>query len=85
MGIVEYILSLDERGRITIPKEIREKINFKKVRIVLENDKLILEPIKDDAVDKYYGIFKAQIKGDIDELIEQSLFEKFKEEIKDKK
>lgn len=72
---MEYIINVDERGRITIPKEIREKIDLKKVRLTVKDNKLIIEPIKEDAVDKYYGIFKTEVKGDVDEIFKKRLKE----------
>ncbi len=44
-GLVEKVI-LDDRGRVTIPKNIREKHNFlpgEEFEIVDENDKLILK------------------------------------------
>lgn len=72
---MEYILSVDERGRITIPKEVRERMNLKKLRLIVDEDKLILEPVREDVVDKYYGIFKVEIKEDVDEILKKGLEE----------
>lgn len=43
--IVEKV-TIDERGRVTIPKSIREKYNFipgEELEIIDENDKIILK------------------------------------------
>jgi len=43
--IVEKV-TIDERGRVTIPKSIREKYNFipgEEIEIIDENDKIILK------------------------------------------
>ncbi|MUM63705.1 AbrB family transcriptional regulator [Acidianus infernus] len=50
----EFILTIDDRGRITIPKEVRELI------MSVEDSKIVLEPIVVD-VDKYYGIFRKDL------------------------
>ncbi|WP_246252945.1 AbrB/MazE/SpoVT family DNA-binding domain-containing protein [Acidianus brierleyi] len=74
----ELIITMDERGRVTIPKEIREKIKTKKLRLKIEGDKIILEPVNPD-IEKYYGIFKNNVGNvDIDEVLEKSLTEVLK-------
>ncbi len=45
---MEYILRVDNKGRILIPKEIRSLLNIGSiVSARVENGKLIIEPIKD--------------------------------------
>ncbi|MCD6483670.1 MAG: AbrB/MazE/SpoVT family DNA-binding domain-containing protein [Candidatus Odinarchaeota archaeon] len=39
------IVSLDSRGRITIPKEIRSKLKSKKFLIVLDGKNIVLIPV----------------------------------------
>ncbi len=44
----ERILSPTERGQITIPKELREQLkidNKTKVKVYLEDNKIVLEPV----------------------------------------
>ena len=41
------MLSLDDRGRITLPKDIREKIKSQKFIISLEGDIVQLIPVPD--------------------------------------
>ncbi len=44
----ERILSPTERGQITIPKELRERLkidNKTKVKVYLEDNKIVLEPV----------------------------------------
>ncbi|PVU69189.1 hypothetical protein DDW09_04635, partial [Sulfolobus sp. SCGC AB-777_L09] len=36
----EYLLSVDEKGRIVIPKEVREELNItNKVKLIVEDGK----------------------------------------------
>ena len=45
---MEFILRVDEKGRILIPSEVRSMLNVKgAVRVRIERGKLIIEPIKD--------------------------------------
>lgn len=40
------VLEVSPRGQITIPKHIREKLGFKRVIAYIEDDKVVLEPVK---------------------------------------
>jgi bifunctional DNA-binding transcriptional regulator/antitoxin component of YhaV-PrlF toxin-antitoxin module len=51
MGVVE----IDGSGRLYIPASIRRRIPWKRFRLEVEGDRIILIPLK-SAVDKYYGI-----------------------------
>ncbi len=69
----EEIVTMDDRGRITIPKEIRERVTTKTLKMKVEGDKIVLEPVITD-VDKYYGLFRKDIGDvDIDEVLKESL------------
>ena len=72
-----YTVTIDEKGRIVIPKEIREKLNLKegsKVEINLEKDGKIIISVKRLSVDNIYGIAgKESIK--IEEIEESLSFE----------
>jgi AbrB family looped-hinge helix DNA binding protein len=71
----EFILKIDDRGRITIPKEVRELLKSKRLKLKIEDGKIILEPVVLD-VNKYYGIFKKDIGDeDIDEILNKALAE----------
>ncbi|MEM1627323.1 MAG: AbrB family transcriptional regulator [Sulfolobaceae archaeon] len=71
----EFILTIDDRGRITIPKEVRELIKSKKLKLKVEGSKLILEPIVVD-IDKYYGIFRKDLGSvNIDNVLKEALAE----------
>ncbi|MFP3203654.1 MAG: AbrB family transcriptional regulator [Sulfolobus sp.] len=71
----EFILKIDDRGRITIPKEVRELLKSKRLKLKIEDGKIILEPVVLD-VNQYYGIFKKDIGNeDIDEILNKALAE----------
>ncbi|BDB99508.1 AbrB/MazE/SpoVT family DNA-binding domain-containing protein [Saccharolobus caldissimus] len=68
-----YIVTVDERGRIVIPKEIRDKLNLKegsKVEINIENGRIIIS-VKKITIDDIYGIAgKESVKiEDIEEAL----------------
>lgn len=45
---MEYLVRIDDKGRIVIPLEIRKKFKLRKLVILrVENDKIIIQPIKD--------------------------------------
>jgi len=57
---VKVIIKVDEKGRILIPKNIRENVGIKEksyVRITMGGRKIVVEPLESVA-DKYYGVFK---------------------------
>ncbi|AAY81286.1 hypothetical protein Saci_1984 [Sulfolobus acidocaldarius DSM 639] len=69
------IVVMDDRGRITIPKEIRERIKTRMLKIRVEGDKIILEPMEID-IDRYYGIFRKDPGDmDVDKVLRESLSE----------
>ena len=78
----EYLLSVDEKGRIVIPKEVREELNItSKVKHIVDDGKIELLPyIKKN----YRGLFKASLKPeDIDEILKEALEERSKKWLKD--
>ncbi|MEJ2777453.1 AbrB/MazE/SpoVT family DNA-binding domain-containing protein [Stygiolobus sp. RP850M] len=71
----EFILKIDDRGRITIPKEVRELLKSKRLKLKIEDGKIILEPVVLD-VNEYYGIFKKDVGNeDIDKILNKALAE----------
>jgi len=49
------VVEIDGSGRLYIPASIRRRLPWKRFKIEVEGDQLILIPAK-PAVDKYYGI-----------------------------
>ncbi len=72
VGYSMNIGKVDRKGRIVIPKALREKVGVKKggyVRIKINGKSIIIEALEPIA-DKYFGAFKvAKWPEDIDEFI----------------
>ncbi|MEM0365262.1 MAG: AbrB/MazE/SpoVT family DNA-binding domain-containing protein [Candidatus Nitrosocaldus sp.] len=66
------IVKVDKKGRILIPKDIREKIGVKEegyVKVRVDEKGITIEPIEPIA-DKYFGAFKiTKWPDDLDEFI----------------
>ncbi|MEJ2776237.1 AbrB/MazE/SpoVT family DNA-binding domain-containing protein [Sulfolobaceae archaeon RB850M] len=72
-----YIVRIDERGRIVIPKEIRDKLNLKegrKVEITLDENGRIIINTKRISVEDIYGIAGKE-SVNIEEIEEALSFE----------
>ena len=78
----EYLVSVDEKGRIVIPKEVREELNIAgKVMLVVEDGKIELLPYVKKS---YRGLFKASLKSkDVDEVLKEALEESSKKWLRD--
>ncbi len=68
----ERLVSLDERGRVLIPKDIRSRLKAKLFNIeLLEDGSIILRPVVNDVM-KLAGKFKGLLKcRTIEELKER--------------
>lgn len=65
---VGLLLKVDEKGRITIPSEIRRKLGIKGyVKIQVAGDKLVIEPVR-NPLEKLMGLV-VDSGGDIEEDI----------------
>lgn len=56
------VVKVDEKGRVVIPKNIREKAKMKEggyVKITAKEKSIIIEPLEPFA-DKYFGAFKIE-------------------------
>ena len=70
--MVDTTSKVDEKGRVMIPKTIRETANLKEgcyVSIKAEGKRVVMEP-SDPVAEKYYGVFKiAKWPEDMDEFV----------------
>ena len=78
---MEYILKIDEKGRITIPKEVREKLNIKGVvKLIVKDNEAILRSLnREEVLKEYAGIFKvdwSKINKDVKEIYKEALEER---------
>jgi len=69
---MSVIVRVDEKGRVVIPKSIREKVKLKGgnyVNVRVEGRTIVLEPLESIA-DKYFGAFKiSRWPKDLDEFL----------------
>ncbi|MEM2791262.1 MAG: AbrB/MazE/SpoVT family DNA-binding domain-containing protein [Thermofilaceae archaeon] len=67
---------VDGKGRVVIPKRIREKAGIRegsRVRVRAEGGRIVIEPLESIA-DKYFGVFEiAAWPEDMDELITEAV------------
>ena len=57
---MSVVVKVDEKGRILIPKDIRESVGVREkgyVRVRVEGRRIVIEPLESVA-NKYYGAFK---------------------------
>jgi AbrB family looped-hinge helix DNA binding protein len=66
------IVKVDEKGRVIIPKGLREKVKVKEggyVKMRVDGKAIMIEPVESIA-DKYYGAFKIEKwPEDLDEFV----------------
>jgi len=66
------IVRVDGKGRVVIPKSIREKVKLKEgnyVNVKVEGKTIVMEPLESIA-DKYFGAFKiSRWPEDLDEFM----------------
>ena len=81
---VGLLLKVDEKGRITIPSEIRRKLGIKGyVKIQVAGDKLVIEPVR-NPLEKLMGLV-VDSGGNIEEdirVLRRKGEEKLKELVK---
>ncbi len=70
------MVRVDEKGRILIPKSIREATGIRErqlVRIRVVNGKIVLEPLRDVA-DEFYGAIRVEKwPRDLDEFVNEAI------------
>ena len=69
---MSVIVKVDEKGRVVIPKSIREKVRLKGgeyVYVRVEGRSIVMEPLESIA-DKYFGAFRiSRWPKDLDEFV----------------
>jgi len=85
---MEYELKMDEKGRITIPKEVREKLNMRGVvKLIVKDNEVIIRGLnKEEVLREYAGIFKvdwSKINKDVKEIYKEALEERERKWLKD--
>ncbi|MGQ9469900.1 MAG: AbrB/MazE/SpoVT family DNA-binding domain-containing protein [Nitrososphaerales archaeon] len=68
------VVRIDKKGRLLVPKNIREKFGIKEgslVKIEVRKKSIVIEPLESIA-NKYYGVFKVvRWPKDLDEFINE--------------
>ena len=55
---MEVMAKITSKGQVTIPKKMRDMLGSDVVRFRIENEKIVLEPVRDLG-----GVFKRYAKG----------------------
>ena len=64
---MERILHVDDRGRVVIPSDVREKLGIKRyVKMYVKDGKVILEPVKDIFEEISNLIVEVKIKASLE-------------------
>lgn len=70
---MKFIARVDPKGRVTLPKEVREELGIKPGDLVvlsLEEGRVEIKPLG-SAADKYYGVYNVkEWPEDLDEFLE---------------
>jgi len=70
------VVKVDERGRMVIPKDIRERIGVEGggyVRVESEDNRVIIRP-HEPVAEEYYGVFKIEEwPEDLDDYMSEAL------------
>ena len=60
VGIMSFVVIIDRKGRILLPKKVREMVGLDQggyVRVKVEGERVIIEPIGSIA-EEYFGAYK---------------------------
>ena len=64
---MERVLHVDDRGRVVIPSDVREKLGIKRyVKMYVKDGKVILEPVKDIFEEISNLIVEVKIKASLE-------------------
>lgn len=74
--MVSVVVRVDERGRVVLPKAVRERVGLKKggyARVRVEGSAIVIEPVGSLA-DKYFGAFKVdRWPEDLNDFVERAV------------
>ncbi len=72
----KVVVRVDRKGRLVIPKKLREKLDVRDyVEVSVEGDKIVIKPIKSVA-DEFFGVFKVERwPKDLDEFLAKEVTE----------
>jgi len=62
VGLLEFIVRVDSKGRILIPKGLREAVGVREgglVKVYVEGGRVVVEPLGSVA-DRFFGCFKVE-------------------------
>jgi len=75
---LEFIVRVDSKGRVLIPKGLREAVGVKEgglVRVYVEGGRVVVEPLGSVA-DRFFGCFKVERwPGDLDGFVVEAVKE----------
>jgi AbrB family looped-hinge helix DNA binding protein len=75
-GIIMTIVKVDGKGRVLIPKKLREKTGVREgtyVRIETDDEKIVIEPARPNS-EKYFGAFRIdRWPRDLDEFMIEAM------------
>ncbi len=73
---MEFIVRVDSKGRVLIPKGLRESVGISEkdlVKVYVKKGKVIVEPLGSVA-DKFFGCFKVEKwPKDLDEFVTEAI------------
>jgi len=76
------VVTLDAKGRVTIPRRIREMLRgVKRFKVSYRDGRIVLEPLG-SAADRFYGAFRParRVPRDIDRVIGEAVEEAWRRE-----
>lgn len=82
--MAEYTVRVDRKGRILLPKSVRERVGVREggyVRVTVLERKIVVEPVESVA-DRYFGAFKVdRWPPDLDEFLARVISEWWSREL----
>ena len=80
IGMESVVAKVDKKGRLVIPKRLREELGIVDecyVEVSTKGNKIVLKPVKSIA-DEYFGVFKVEKwPEDLDEFMTKEVVNKW--------